>query len=269
VSTPSLLSRAQVDFYHREGYLAIDQLTTPEDVAALRESYDRIFAQQAGREEGNEFDLAGTDEDGKPKALPQILNPAKYAPEMNDSLLLRNARQAVRELLGPEASCNIAHAIFKPAQIGAETPWHQDAAYWNPGVIPRGISIWVPLQEATPENGCMYFVPRSHLLDIVPHQSINNDPRIHGLELAPSERHRVADAVACPLPPGGATFHGGFMFHYTPPNRSPVPRRALILMGGLPAIPRAQPLSYPWMAAKQTARSVRAQAAQAKAPPQG
>jgi len=54
------LTDEQIEFFHREGYLAIDQITTPADVAALRDSYDRIFAQRAGREEGNQFDLAGT-----------------------------------------------------------------------------------------------------------------------------------------------------------------------------------------------------------------
>ncbi|NIP93962.1 MAG: phytanoyl-CoA dioxygenase family protein, partial [Akkermansiaceae bacterium] len=38
---------------------------TPEDVAFLREIYDRLFAERRGREEGNQFDLAGTDEEGK------------------------------------------------------------------------------------------------------------------------------------------------------------------------------------------------------------
>src|SRR5262245_33160300 len=114
----------QIEFFHCEGYLAIDQLTTPEDVAALRESYDRIFRERAGREEGMQFDLAGTDEEGKEAVLPQILNPSKYAPEMNDSLLLANATQLLRDLYGPDATCNIGHAIFKPPRIGAETPWH-------------------------------------------------------------------------------------------------------------------------------------------------
>jgi ectoine hydroxylase-related dioxygenase (phytanoyl-CoA dioxygenase family) len=253
------LKQDQIDFFRREGYLAIDSLTTPEDVAFLRESYDRIFEQRAGRDEGNQFDLAGTDEEGKAANLPQILNPAKYAPEMNQSLLLANATQLVRDLFGPEAKCSFAHAIFKPPHTGAETPWHQDAAYWNEWKdYPDTVSIWVPLQEATLHNGCMQFVPRSHsAMEIWRHQSINNDPRIHGLELHESEMHRIDGAVPCPLPPGGCTVHGGYMLHYTGPNRSDVPRRALIVGGGLPAIERTTPRQNPWQKIKQTAREQR------------
>lgn len=258
------LTQEQIEFFHREGYLSIPSLTSQEEVAKLREIYDRLFRERAGRETGNQFDLAGTDEEGKEASLPQILGPAQYAPELNQSLLLVNALHCIRQLLGPEANCGFAHAIFKPAKFGAATPWHQDAAYWGTTHIPRSISIWVPLQEATLENGCMQFVPRSHLAqDIYTHQSINNDPRIHGLEFAPSEMHRVRGAVACPLPPGGATFHGGFMFHYTGANRSDVPRRAMILMGGLPGIKRDTPIRLPWMEAKKTARGERAATADA------
>ena len=250
------LTDEQIEFFHREGYLAIDQITTPADVAALRDSYDRIFAQRAGREEGNQFDLAGTDEEGKEAVLPQILSPAKYAPEMNDSLLLANARQLVHDLYGAEATCEIAHAIFKPARIGAETPWHQDAAYWNPTMdYPSTVSIWVPLQEATLQNGCMQFVPRSHAgEEIHRHQSVGNDPRIHALELHESERHRVRSAVACPLNAGGATVHGPYAMHYTAPNVSDVPRRALILVGGLGGVQRQSPRESPWQKDKKTAR---------------
>jgi len=169
-----------------------------------------------------------------------------------------------KQLLGPDATCEFAHAIFKPAGYGAETPWHQDAAYWSPELLYTSISIWVPLQEATPENGCMEFVPRSHRLDVLRHQSINNDPRIHGLELHPEDRRYVEHVATCPLPPGGATFHGPYMLHHTGANRSAIPRRALILNAGLPPRKRTTIRHFPWQEVWQTAREVRANAAAAQ-----
>ncbi|MFW6058977.1 MAG: phytanoyl-CoA dioxygenase family protein [Phycisphaeraceae bacterium] len=258
------LTPQQIEFFHEQGYLAVDALTTPEEVERLRASYDRIFRERAGRDEGNEFDLAGTDEEGKEATLPQILNPAKYAPELLETELLANVKRIGKQLLGDEAEAHFAHAIFKPARIGSPTPWHQDASYWNPNFISRNISVWVPLQEATVDNGCMHFVPRSQEVDVIKHQSIGNDPRVHGNELHPDEMWRVKDAVACPLPPGGATFHGGYMLHYTPPNKSDVPRRALILSITAPGRKRDKPLHMPWIEQKQTARLKRAEAAKAK-----
>ena len=221
-------------------------------------SYDRIFAEQAGRDVGDQFDLAGTDEEGGTASLPQILRPAKYAPEMNASLLLQNCTAVARQLLGPEAHVRIRTRHQQAAAPrGAETPWHQDAAYWSPDLFYTAISIWVPLQEATETNGCMEFVPRSQTMDVLRHRSINDDPRIHGLELHPDETRRTKNAVRCPLPPGGATFHGPYMLHHTGPNRSTSPRRALILNAGLPPSPRSRPLRFPWMEQKTTAREER------------
>ena len=253
------LTSEQIEFYRTEGYLAIDALTTPEDIALLCESYDRIFHERAGREEGNHFDLGGTDEEGTEAVLPQIVDPARYAPELNDSLLLANANVLARQLLGDdEVQCSFFHAIFKPARIGAATPWHQDASYWDGTQYYNDISIWVPLQEATLENGCMQFVPRSHQWDVLTHQSINDDPRILGLELHPLESGVVQAPVACPLPAGGATLHDFYMLHHTGPNRTDFGRRALILSAKGKPTPRPRQRRLWWREEWNTLQAERA-----------
>ena len=224
----------------------------------LRESYDRIFRERAGREEGNQFDLGGTDEEGTEAVLPQIMDPARYAPEMNDSLLLVNANVLARQILGDDVQCSFYHAIFKPARTGATAPWHQDAAYGASTHFYNAISIWVPLQEATIENGCMQFAPCSHQWDVLTHQSINNNPHIHGLELHPREMDMVKDPVACPLLPGGATVHGSYMLHYTGPNRTDIARRALILTAEGKPTPRPLKRRFWWIEERKTLRAERA-----------
>lgn len=262
MSKPTVaLTRDQIDFYKEQGYLTLDAVTTPEELVFLRDCYDKMFREQAGREAGEQFDLGGTDEEGKEAVLPQILGFQRFIPDFAKTLLSINCNAITKALLGADASSAGGHAIFKPAKIGAETPWHQDEAYWATGFEHRSLSIWIPLQEATLENGCMHFVPGSHKLNVLTHQSINNDPRIHGLELVESEMHHVKNAVACPLPPGGATIHHQRTMHYTPPNRSDIPRRAMIMMGSAPGRKLAEPGQFPWQAEKQTARTVRAKRA--------
>jgi hypothetical protein len=249
------LTQDQIATYHSEGFLAIEQITTPEDVLFLREVFDRLFADKAGRADGNQFDLAGTDEDGSEAKLAQILQPAKYAPELNDSPLIARTSELLSQLLGASVNASFAHAINKPPHDGAPTPWHQDAAYWDPAYRHNKISVWVPLQRVTVENGCMQFVSGSHLHGVLQHQSINNDPRIHGLELVPHEEARLSGlAKACPLPAGGATFHGGYTLHYAGPNKTETPRRAIILGAELPSTRLPVPVRFPWQEEKQTAR---------------
>jgi ectoine hydroxylase-related dioxygenase (phytanoyl-CoA dioxygenase family) len=250
------ISQADVDFYHREGYLILRGITTLEDIAVMRAAYDQIFAERAGREEGNQFDLAGADEEGVEPDLPQILSPSRYAPELADTLYLRNALIVARQLLGDEARHMGEHAILKPAGHGAATPWHQDEAYWDPGLEYNALSVWLPLQEATVENGCMHFIPGSHKLDVQPHHSINNDPRVHGLEI---DEVDDSTAAACPLEPGDATFHHARTLHYAGPNHTHAPRRALILGFGTLPTKRETVRDFYWNDQKTSPRITRAE----------
>ncbi len=104
-----VLSPAQIDFYHQWGNLALDAITTPDEVAWLRGMYDWLFEQRAGRDRGAQFDLGGTDDQGKEARLPQIVAPSAYAPELTTGLFQTNAAAIARQLFGPDA----------------ETPWHQ------------------------------------------------------------------------------------------------------------------------------------------------
>lgn len=249
------LTREQIEFFAREGYLRLDSITTPEEIDRIRSVYDRLFAERRGRNVGDQFDLAGTDEDDRPAALPQIMHPAKYAPELSDTVARASAEAIARALLGPQAEFIEDHAILKPAGHGAETPWHQDEAYWDPAFDYQSVSIWMPLQPATLENGCMQFVPRSHAQEVLPHHPIGHDPRVHGLEVDAAD---VSAAIACPIPAGGATVHHCRTLHYAGPNRSAEPRRAYIMTFGVSAKPRNQPRDFPWRRQRQTAREARA-----------
>jgi len=254
------LTTDQIRFFHLNGFLSIPEpITSETELAWMRAAYDRIFAEKAGRDEGNQFDLGGIDDDPEAANLPQILNPAKYAPELKDGAYIATATEIVRQLLGPEVSAGIAHAIFKPAGHGAATPWHQDEAYWDPQWQYKNVSIWMPLQEATVENGCLWFMPGSHEWPILEHRSIGGDPRIHGLEVV--DTSVLVEPVACPLPAGGITIHRNRTAHYAGPNTSAVPRRALILGAGLPNKPYPGPARrFPWNDIKATPREARAKA---------
>jgi ectoine hydroxylase-related dioxygenase (phytanoyl-CoA dioxygenase family) len=237
------LTEEQIRFFHEEGYLKLDAITDQEEVAWLRELYDRLFAEYW--DPSTSIDLAAPLEAGKKPTLPQITDPLKAAPELANSRFRANALAIARQLFGPEVQYRNEHMIYKPAQTAPETPWHQDQAYHDPNYMYRNVNFWLPLQEATLENGCMQFVPKSHTWDVIPHHHIGNDSRIHGLEADDAERfHRTS--VACPIPAGGATLHHSYMLHYASANRSDIPRRAYIMVFALPKTPRSTPRVFPW-----------------------
>ncbi|XP_062816030.1 phytanoyl-CoA dioxygenase domain-containing protein 1 [Anolis carolinensis] len=52
--------------------------------------------------------------------------------------------------------------IFKQPGIGGEVTPHQDATFLFTEPLGRILGFWVALEEATPENGCLWFLPGSH-----------------------------------------------------------------------------------------------------------
>lgn len=253
------LSEEQIARFHRQQYLGIDRITDDADITRLRIIYDDLIGRKAGWDSGDHYDLGGLDDLDKQPVLPQLVWPTKYAPELDESQLLVNGTRITKQLFGDKARCFIFHFIYKPPQIGAATPWHQDASYWPIDADYQAITIWVPLQDVTPESGCMQFVPGSQDLGVLPHRSINNDPRIHGNELTPEALSHVKDAVKCPLQAGGATIHGPRILHHTAANRTDVQRRALILLGEIPHEESGDERYYPWMEEKRTLREERHQ----------
>ena len=66
VKSSFCLSPSQVNCFREEGYVVLPQITSEEEVERLREIFDRLFATDAGRERGSQYDLAGTDDESRP-----------------------------------------------------------------------------------------------------------------------------------------------------------------------------------------------------------
>jgi ectoine hydroxylase-related dioxygenase (phytanoyl-CoA dioxygenase family) len=237
------LTPDEVAAFHRDGFLVVPALTSAEEITCLQAIYDQLFAGERDFAAGDRLELAGIDDDGH-ETLPQIISPEKYAPELLHIQARERALAIARQLLGPDTERMGDHAILKPGGHGAATPWHQDEAYWDPALEYDALSFWMPLQEATVENGCMQFVPGSHRSDVLPHRHISDNPRVEALEYDGD----IADlpVTVCPLAPGGATVHGSRTLHYTGPNLSDAPRRAYIMGFGRPVRQRPEPRDFSW-----------------------
>jgi ectoine hydroxylase-related dioxygenase (phytanoyl-CoA dioxygenase family) len=250
------LPQEEVDRFHREGFLKLPDMSTPQEVTRLRDLYDDLFARKAGWERGDFFDFAGQDDSSQVAALPQLNNPSEYEPRLRDTVFRTNAQAIARQLLGPTAELVFEHAMLKPARIGGETPWHQDQAFYPRFTDYQSITFWMPLQPVDDANGCLNFIPRSHLGPLLDHRNLNGDPRIHGLEalgVDPTTR------VSCPLPEGHATVHAYRTLHQAAPNTTGAPRRAYALGFGVHSRDYFQRIEYPWNMDRATARHARAE----------
>ncbi|XP_024237781.1 phytanoyl-CoA dioxygenase domain-containing protein 1 isoform X1 [Oncorhynchus tshawytscha] len=52
--------------------------------------------------------------------------------------------------------------IFKQPGIGGEVTPHQDATFLHTEPLGRVMGVWIALEDATLDNGCLWFIPGSH-----------------------------------------------------------------------------------------------------------
>jgi ectoine hydroxylase-related dioxygenase (phytanoyl-CoA dioxygenase family) len=98
-----------------------------------------------------------------------------------------------------------------------------DVPYWS-FTSADAITIWVALDDATLENGCLYYMPESHKARKFDNVGIG--PSIGALFDVYPDWREVA-ARPCPVRAGGALFHNGLTFHGAGANMTPGRRRAM------------------------------------------
>jgi ectoine hydroxylase-related dioxygenase (phytanoyl-CoA dioxygenase family) len=229
--------------FRAEGFCRVDGVIDADDLAALREIYDWCFSDAAeGRVRRKA--LGGVDDRGR-QALPQVLGPGEAVPALRRTAYYRRIEAIARQIFGDAAERRGEHMILKPAGYGIATPWHQDQAYHRPDETYRNVNFWLALDGATIEGGCMQFVPGSHLGPILPHAYLDPDDPQTAL-VAQDQDYWSANGVPVPCPVGSATLHHSYMLHHAGPNTTDQPRRAYIVVFGLPPEPRARPWRLPW-----------------------
>jgi hypothetical protein len=244
---------AETDFYARNGYLAVQRVTTDEELEWLREVYDALLAMPPTGYLDGIFDLSrpyGTTDTPK---LGQLLMPERIVPQIRQTVMWKNARRIASRLLRmPQAKIESwGHLIFKGANSLAETPWHQDEAYWDVTKDYNALGSWLALDKVDTNNGCLWFVPKSHYGDVLPHMHGGNDPKVHVLQF--SEPVDTSAGIPVPLDAGGMTFHHARTHHYSGINKTDRVRRAWANEFQTTPVLRDKPKHYPWWEAGKSA----------------
>jgi hypothetical protein len=267
--------KVDLERFHEEGYLVVeDVLDVREDLEPVVAEYTALlddlaakwhaegkltstyaelpFAQRLARvltEMGprgyQPFDISlpfsGVTED-----TPIHLGPATFA-------LLTSPRlvDVIEQFIGPEILSNpIQHVRIKPPEhllpegfggLVSWTDWHQDQGVALPEVDETEmLTVWIPVSDATVENGCLCVVPRSHQRGLVTHCPAKPNGARRGLHI-PDEL-RGSDATPLPMRRGSVLFLHRRTMHASLRNRSNDVRWSFDLRYQ----PIGQPTGRPW-----------------------
>jgi hypothetical protein len=234
-------TQEQIDFFHEFGFVAVERITTDEEIDWLAGLYEDIFEGGSGV-----MDRSGirTPPETRGK-LTQYFHPEVRFPELLDTLYVRNAKAFAAALLGENADeLTIWGHLIRKAPGGREVPPHQDIAFWPADYDFRTVNVWLPLHDCDVEMGTMQFRPRSHANGCLPHHHYDH-PSQNLLTLDAPEA--LEAPVACPLKKGGATFHDPATVHQTNTNATDRPRLAFPITVQTAPIRRAERRHTPWL----------------------
>jgi phytanoyl-CoA hydroxylase len=254
---PADLTPRHVASFQANGFLAFADLLTPAEIGALNASITQMSASLYRRAKSGELPVtkgnwdnmrnySGTaikEADGKhgillepdarfdintspvedlEYAFRKISFPTKGSQAFADLAGHPRLMPMLETLMGPKPILYGDQALCKPARIGSAKPWHQDSAYFSYEPFDAGVDVWVALDDAAVENGCMYVIPGGHRVG--PKRHVHRDDCT-----IMEDRYDFGQGVPVELRAGGVLLFSVMLPHYTPPNRSAHRRRAVQL----------------------------------------
>ncbi|MCW4457215.1 ectoine hydroxylase [Microbacterium sp. MPKO10] len=145
--------------YDRNGYLAIDELISADEVAALKDELKRLSADESVRRDERTIVEAASDEVRSIFEIHKVSD--VFAKIANDPRVVGRAKQ----LLGSDVYIHQSRVNFKPGFEGKEFMWHSDFETWHAeDGLPRmrTVSISISLTDNYSFNGPLMIMPGSH-----------------------------------------------------------------------------------------------------------
>jgi phytanoyl-CoA hydroxylase len=222
-------TRGHLAHFREHGFTVIRSLLSGSEITATSAELDRVAGQCEAlpnvRVIGTRNPLTPSYdlEDkllGEEPAIRKITGFGQLSPILSQ-YLVRHPRllDLLHLVLGNRVELYRDAIMFKPAKVGQEKPWHQDAVYW-PFRPMELVSAMVAIDRASPENGCLQVVPGSHRA-VVAHQKIDWE-----LQVDPEECE--GRSVYVPLEPGDCFLFHSLILHASERNHSEEDRRTSI-----------------------------------------
>lgn len=223
------LTEDQIRSYRAEGYLLVENFLDEKELSFWREAVTEAIAERGGRKMPGKDAKTGEDDginkesDYYGKVFDQLLNLWQTNEKVKQLMLDRKIGEMIARLAGWEGT-RIWHdqALVKRPWANP-TSWHLDTPFWSFSDR-RALSIWVALDDATTENGCLYFIPGSFHTTTFENPGIGkNMDAIFDVypELTKSK------SVAVPMKAGSCSFHNGLTVHGAGANMTNGFRRAM------------------------------------------
>lgn len=209
--TPQFLSSDQIERWNEDGYLSPLTVLSPAEADSLRGYFDGLLADALA---------AGRDSYSISSAH------LKHA-RIYDLLADPRIVGIVRDLLGENVVAWGSHFFCKLPGDGKRVDWHQDCSYW-PLTPTKSVTVWLAIDDADEENGCMEVVAGSHRFGLIEYEASDASTG-NVLNQTVRNPEQYGRLERTPVRAGQVSIHSDLLLHGSPPNDSSRRRCGLTL----------------------------------------
>jgi ectoine hydroxylase-related dioxygenase (phytanoyl-CoA dioxygenase family) len=210
-----------VDHFNREGFALLHDALSPDQVAAINADAVRLCRGDLGKVEihgpaesvaAREAAVASAQTDDE--VLRQYLCihfPHKSSQACHDALHAPRIVDALTSVIGPNVKA-MQSMLFIKSEGKPGQAWHQDEMF-IPSRDRSLTAVWIALDDATIENGCLWVLPGSHQRGVVYPEREQDDPRFDCTVEVYDFPYTDDDAVPVEIPAGTAVIFNGYLLH--------------------------------------------------------
>ncbi|HTT92576.1 MAG TPA: phytanoyl-CoA dioxygenase family protein [Acidimicrobiales bacterium] len=226
------LPAVDLDQYRRDGFAVMENFLSQEELDVLRAETTRICRGELGElvHKGGSGVDAGPEDMADMDVVRQFLCihfPHKLSATMLGLISHPLAVASLVEIIGPDVKA-MQSMMFVKSEGKPGQAWHQDE-YFIPTRDRSLTAIWMALDDATVNNGCLWVLPGSHQPGVIYPERVIDDDRFDCTTEAYRFPYRDEDSVPVEMAAGSAVVFNGYLLHRSMPNKAPGSlRRAVV-----------------------------------------
>ena len=208
-------SALNIDDYSNNGYVIIENALPQQLVDDLCNEAAEVCLGQRGEIAGA-GELEGLDDASLLQKIIAIHFPHKLSGSLRDMLSHPIVIDTLTQIIGPNVKCMQSMFFVKHAGRPGQA-WHQDETF-IPTRDRSMTGVWIALDKATVDNGCLWVIPGSHKSGVLWPGRAHSNPEFDHTEEAFGYPFSEDEAIPVELEPGSILFFNGYLLHKSNKN---------------------------------------------------
>ncbi len=217
-SGSNLITKEDIKLYQKQGYLVIPNLLFEVEIEKLSSEALKILRGSRGKVEGIVECKRGESTFDTLSRYLCIHFPNKISKVIEEFVCHEKIVEVLQQIVSDNVKCMQTMLFVKgPGKPGQG--WHQDE-YFIPTRDKSLTGVWIAIEDATVDNGCLWIVPGSHQPSFIRKRIDYQGDEYGETDICDISPYTQEDAVPVEIKAGGVIFFNGYLLHSSLKNRT-------------------------------------------------